>query len=169
MTRLAAGILLAVLVAFPLAVRSTPPITWLAALALGVGGAGVVALAVPVVTAGASIALIAYALALVIARPAADPLAALAFGATLVLLPVVVHFAGRVQGAAIGTGVVAAQLHHWLAIAAAGVGAGLALTVAGAALAPALLGATLPLAVAAAALGVLLAAASVITLVASRE
>jgi hypothetical protein len=169
MMRLGAVILVGVLVAFPLAALAAPPITWLAGIALGIGGAGVGALSVPLVTTGASVALIAYALALVIARPAADPLAAIAFGATLVLLLALVHFAGRVQGAAVGAAVVTAQVRHWLAVVAAGVVAALALTAGGAVLGPTLLGATLPVVVAAGALGALLAVAGVIALVTTRE
>ena len=54
-----------------------------------------IAWSVPLVTAG-PLALIAYALALLVAGPAADPLIAVALGATLVLLLALVHFAGRV-------------------------------------------------------------------------
>ena len=163
----AAGLgLVAVLVAFPLAVLPSPPVSWLAGAAFAVAGAGVVARLVPLVTAGGSLALIAYALALVIARPEADPVAATAFGATLVLLLALVHFAGRAHGAAIGAGVLAAQLRQWLVVVTAGVVATVVLTAGASALGPALAGATLPVMVVAAALGVLLTVAGVIALVA---
>lgn len=169
MMRGAALLLVVVVVAFPLTVLFGPPVTWLAGLALGVGGAGAVALSAPVVTAGGAVALVAYALALLIARPVADPLTALVFGATLVLLLVVVHFAGHVQGAALGPGVLAVQIRHWLAVAAAGLLTGLALTGATTVLAPVLRGSSLPLTVAAGALGALLAVAGLIALIAARE
>ena len=102
--------------------------------ALGVGGTGVLALSVPMVTAGASLALIAYALALVIARPPVDLVAAIAFGAALVLLLALVHFAARVRGAALGPEVIATQVRHWLMIVAVGVVAAIGLTAAAAAL-----------------------------------
>ena len=48
MMRLAALVLLAILAALPLAVRpSTPPVAWLATVALVVGAAGVIAWSVP--------------------------------------------------------------------------------------------------------------------------
>lgn len=165
MMRLAAAVLIAAVVAFPLAVLPSPPVTWLAVSALVVGGAGVVALSVPLVTAGASLAMIAYTLALVIARPPFDPVAAIAFGATLVLLLALAHFAGRVHGAAIGPSVIAAQIRHWLVIVAAGVMAAVMLTAAAAAFGLTLLGAALPVVVVVAALGVLMTVAGVVALV----
>jgi hypothetical protein len=165
MMRPAAAVLLAVVGALPLAVLPSRPITWLVAAALVVGGAGVVVLSVPLVTVGASLALIAYTLALVIVGPAVDPVAAIAFGVTLVLLLALVHFAGRVDGAAISPAVITAQIRHWLVIVAAGVVAAVVLLVAGAALGATLLGAALPVVVVVAALGAVLTMVGVITLV----
>ena len=102
MMRLAAVALVGILVAFPLAVLPAAPVTWLAAAALVIGSAGALILAVPLVTAAASLALVAYALALAIVRPAPDPVGAITLGAALVLLLALVHFAGRVDGAALG-------------------------------------------------------------------
>lgn len=169
MMRLAAAILMAVLIAFPLSVLSGPPVTWLAVPALVVGGAGVVALSVPLVTAGASLALIAYTVALVIARAAVDPVAAIAFGATLVLLLALVHFAGHLRGAAVAVSVIASQIGHWLVVVAVGVVVAVVLTAGGAALGGAFRGAALPVVVVAAALGALLTAAGVIALVTTHE
>ena len=169
MLRLAAGVLLAVLVAVPLAILPAAPVTWLAMAALSVGGAGVLVLSVPMVTTGASLALIAYASALVIAGPAVDPVAAIAVGATLVLLLALVHFAGRVQGAALGPAVIAAQVRHWLVIGGLGVAAAAGLTAGGVVLGPALRGASLPVVVVAAALGALMTTAGVIALVTGRK
>jgi hypothetical protein len=167
MMRLAAIVLLAVLTALPLSVRpSTPPVTWLATAALVVGGAGVVAWSVPLVTAASSLVVIAYALALVIARPAADSLTALALGATLVLLLALVHLGGRVRGAALGPAVIAVQAREWLAVVGLGVVAAVALGAAAAPLGVALRSAALPVVVVAAALGAVLAVAGVIALVA---
>jgi hypothetical protein len=165
MMRLAAAVLVAVLVAFSLAVLPTRPVTWIAVPALVVGGVGVIVLSVPVVAAGASLALIAYALALVIARPPVDSIAASAFGATLVLLLALVHFAARVRGAAIGPAVIATQIRHWLAIVAVGVLAAIGLTAAAAALGGALHGASLPVVVVTAALGALVTVAGAFALV----
>jgi hypothetical protein len=156
MMRLVAAVLVGVLVAFPLVILPARPITWLAILALVVAGLGVVVLSVPVVATGASLALIAYALALVIVRPPVDPFTASAFGATLVLLLALVHFAARVRGAALGPAVIATQLRHWLAIVAAGLVAAIGLTAAAGALGGALQHASLPVIVVTAALGALL-------------
>ncbi|MGH7366048.1 MAG: hypothetical protein ACREK9_06515, partial [Candidatus Rokuibacteriota bacterium] len=133
MMRLAAAVLLAILTALPLSVRpSSPPVTWLVSGALVVGGAGVIAWSVPLVTAAASLVLVAYALALVIAGPAVDPVAAIALGATLVLLLALVHFGGRVRGAALGPSVIASQVRHCLAVVVAGAAAAVGLTAAAA-------------------------------------
>ena len=105
---------------------------------------GALTLSVSLVTAGASLALIAYAVALTLARPAADPLASVAFGGTLVLLLALVHFAARIDGAVVGPGVLAGQIRHWMVIVALGVAAAAVLTLGGAVLAPLLVGATLP-------------------------
>jgi hypothetical protein len=167
--RLAAAVLLLVVVAFPLAVVPQAPVTWLAGAALGVGGAGVALLSVGIVTTGLALAVIAYALALQIAQPTADPLTAGALGATLVVLLALVHLGARLPGAAVGAGVLAGQARQCLGVVAAGVVAASAVTLGGAALGPLLRGATLPVVVAAAALGVLVAGAGVIALVTARE
>lgn len=168
MMRLAAVVLVAVLVAIPLAVLPAAPVTWLAILAFGVGGAGVMVRSTPIVTTGASLALIAYAVALVTAGAVVDPVAAIVFGSTLVLLLALVHFAGRVHGAAIGPAVIAVQVRHWLVIVALGVVAAVGLTAGGAVLGAMLRGASLPVVVVAAALGALMTTAGVIALVTAR-
>ncbi|HUF92567.1 MAG TPA: hypothetical protein VMR23_09345 [Candidatus Limnocylindria bacterium] len=168
MMRLAAAMLVMALAALPLTVLSAPPVAWLAACALVIGGAGVIALSVPLVTAGASLALIAYTLALVVARAAVDPVAGIAAGATLVLLLALVHFAARVRGAAVAGPVIAAQIRQWLAVAAAGVVAALVLSAAASAAGAVLRGAGLAVVVVAAALGALLAAAGMIALMTTR-
>jgi hypothetical protein len=165
MLRLTSAILVAVLVAFPVAVLPAAPVTWLAAVAFIVAAAGVALLSVPVVTAGASLTLIAHALALVVTRPPLDPVAATAFGATLVVLLALVHFASRVHGAAVGPAVIVGQIRQWLVIAGLGVGAAGALVVGGTVLGVVLGGTTLPVVIVAAALGALLAMAGLLALV----
>ncbi len=167
MMRLAALVLLAVLAALPLGVQpATPPVTWLAMAALLVGGVGVIAWSVPLVTAAGSLVVIAYALALVIAAPAPELLPPIALGATLVLLLALVHFGGRVRGALIGPGVIAAQARQWLAVVGLGVAATVGLAALAAPIGVALRSATLPLVVIAGALGAVLTVAGVIALVA---
>jgi hypothetical protein len=164
MMRPAALLLMAAVAAFPLADSPATPVAWLAAAAFVVGAVGVAVWSVPVVTLAAVLALIVFALVRVITRPAADPIGALAFGATLVVLLALVHLAGRTHGAALGPGVVTAQVRQWLAVVAVGVGAGGALTVGAAVLRRGLAGATLPVVVAAAALGAVLTVAGVVAL-----
>jgi len=167
MMRLAAMVLLAVVAALPLGVRpSTPPVTWLAVAALAVGGVGVVAWSVPVVTAAGSLVVIAYALALAIAGAADDSLTAIVLGAALVLLLALVHFGGRVRGAMIGPSVIASQARQWLAVVGLGAVAAVVLAAVATPLGVALRRATLPMVVIAAALGAVLTVAGVIALVA---
>ena len=166
MMRLAAIVLLAVLTALPLSLQpSAPPVAWLAGAALVVGGVGVTAWSVPLVTAAEALVVIAYALALVIARPADDMFTGIALGATAVLLLALVHFAGRTRGAALGDAVAASQVRQWLAVAGVGVVAAAGLTATAAPLGVALRSAALPVVVIAAALGALLTVGGVIALV----
>lgn len=165
MLRAAAGVLVAILGGVPLTVLAGPPVSWLVVWSLVVGGAGVAVLSVPVVTAGAVLALMAYTLALVIVQPPVDPVVAIAMGVAPVVLLPLVHFAGRAQGADVGRGVIVAQLRQWLATAAAGVLVAGALTAGAAALGASLGPTSLPVAVAASALGSLLVVAGAITLV----
>jgi hypothetical protein len=165
--RLAAVVLLAVLAALPLGVRPvSPPVTWIVTVALALGGVGVIMWSVPLVTAAGSLVVVAYALALVIAGPVAEPLSAIALGMTLVLLLTLVHFQGRVRGAALGPSVVAVQARQWLAVVGLGGAAAIALVAAAGPLGAALRSATLPMMVVAAAVGAVLTVAGVITLVA---
>jgi hypothetical protein len=167
MMRLAAMVLLVILAACPLGVRpSTPPVTWLAVAALALGGVGVIAWSVPLVTAAGSLAMIAYALALVVAASPAEPLAAIALGATLVLVLALVHFGGRVRGAVVGAPVIAAQARQWLAVVGLGIVAALVLTAVATPLGAVLRDATLPVVVIAAALGAVLTVGGIIALVA---
>jgi hypothetical protein len=163
--RLAAVALMAMLVGLPLTVLPSPFLGALGALALVVGGAGAIAASVPLATAGGALALIEYALALVIARPDPDPVAGTTVGAGLVLLLASTHFAGRTQGAACAYRVIGSQARYWLAIVALGAVGATLLTLGGEALALALRGAALPVVVAAAALGALMTVAGVIALV----
>jgi hypothetical protein len=167
MRRLAALALLAVVAGLPLSVRPlAPPAGWLVALAIGLGGVGVVAWSPPCATAAGVLALIAYALALVIAGAPADPVTALALGAALVLLLALVHWAGPARGAMLGPGVGAALAGQWLAVVGLGVAAALALATGAPLLGAALRSGALPVVVGAGALGVLLTVAGLAVLVA---
>jgi hypothetical protein len=160
--RLAGLLLVAVLALVPVTVLPTPPVTWLAGLALVVGGVGALTLTTPLVTTGASLAVIGYALALALDRPAVDPVVAIAFGATLVLVLPLAHFAERAHGAMVPPAVVAAQVRGWLALALLGAGIAAALTAGAGLLTPVLAGARLPVVVAVAGLGASLAVAALV-------
>ena len=73
------------------------------------------------------------------ARPAADPIASVVLGSTLVLLLALVHFGRRIDDAVVGPGVGAGQIRHWMAIVALGVAGAVVLTLGGA-VGPALVG-----------------------------
>lgn len=157
--------LVAVLATLPLAVEPSPFVAWLAVPALFLGLAAAVARSVPLATASAVVALIEYALALVIAQAPADVLTAIGFGTAVFLLLELVHFAGRVHGAAVSPSVIASQVRAWLGLAVIGAVSAIALTTMGSALRLVLSGAALPAVVIAGALGALAASAGVILLV----
>jgi hypothetical protein len=165
MMRLAALALLAALVTVPLAVQPAAPVTWLAGGAFVVGAVGVAALSVPLVTGGASVALVAWGLALGMARPAADLVGAVAVGVLLVLLLALVHLAARVDGAALGPGVLVAEARQWLLVIGAGIAASGALALGASVVTGVVQGMTLPAVVVAAVLGAVAALAGVIALV----
>ena len=169
MMRPAAGALVLVAAAFPLGIYPAAPVTWLALGVLLSGGAGVALRSAPMVTVGGALALIAHAVALLVVRPAFDPVSAIALGATLTLLVLVVHFAARVHGAAVGASVVTRHVREWLLLLAAGGLAAALLTLTGTALATVFRAASLPMVVVAAALGAGVAMAGVIALLAARR
>jgi hypothetical protein len=164
MTRVVAAALVLSVLTFPLGVYPAAPVTWLVSVALLAAGAGVALLSVPLVTAGGILVLIAHAVALLVARPAIDPVAATLLGVTLTLLLLLVHFAGRAEGALLGPGVLLTQARDWLITAVVGALAAVALTALATELANAFQRATLPVIVAAAALGAALTVAGVVKL-----
>jgi hypothetical protein len=163
--RLTAVALMAMLVGLPLTILPTPFLGALAALTLLVGGVGAIAASVPLATTGGALALIEYALALVVVGPDPDPITATALGGGLVLLLASTHFASLTRGAAVGYPVIRSQARHWLAIVALGVAGATVLTLGGEALAFVLRGAALPVVVAVSAVGALMTVAGVIALV----
>ena len=169
MMPLAAGALVLVAAAYPLGIYPAAPVTWLALGVLLSGGAGVALRSGPMVTVGGALALIAHAVALLIVRAPFDPVSAIALGATLTLLVLVVNFAARVHGAALGASVVTWQVREWLLVVVVGGLAAAVLTLTGTALATVFRAASLPMVVAAAALGAGLAMAGVIALLAARR
>ena len=155
--------------AVPLVIDPAAPVTWLVLLALGAQGFGIAVLAVPVVTAGGALALVAYTVALLIVQPPVNPVGAIALGASLTALVLIVHFAARTQGAALGPTVLATQAREWLRVVAAGVIGAATLLIAATALAGVFRALTLPSVIAAAALGALVAMAGGVALAGRRE
>ena len=131
MTRLVALAVLAFVVGLPLTVLPSPHLGWLLVPAMLAGALGVVMLSVPLTTAGAALTLIAYTAALLIGRPRPDLVTATVFGIALVLLLTLVHFAQRVDGAAITRAVIRSEVREWLMIVAVGALAAVVLTMAG--------------------------------------
>jgi hypothetical protein len=162
--RFVAFALLLALVALPLAVLPSLPLAWLAVPGFIIGVVGVIALSVPLVTAGAALALIEYTLALTITKTPVDVVTAAGFGAAVFLLLQLVHFAGRVHGATIGSAVIASQIRHWLAIVGIASAVTIVLTIGAPAVRLALTGVPLPLVVVAGALGALVTIGGVIAL-----
>ena len=118
-----AAVLVLVLVGLPLIVLPSWAIGVLAVISGALCAGGIAALSVPVLTAGATLAMIEYALALSMADTPPHFLMAMGFGVALFLLLEVVDFMGRVRGVAIGVPVMTSMVRYWLAVA--GVGAGL--------------------------------------------
>ena len=86
MIRLAIAVLVALVVGTPLAILPAAPVSWLAIAAAVLGGGGVLALSVSLVTASASLSLIGYALAVWWARTAAEPIVSVILGGALYLM-----------------------------------------------------------------------------------
>jgi hypothetical protein len=163
--RSVAAVIVIGLVTCPLIVLPSPYLAWLAVPALVLGVAGLIVLSVPLVTASASLALVEYALALVIRGAPVDVISAAAVGTALVLLLEAVHLASRIDGAVIGRAVVWTHVRSWLAIVALGVASSAMLAFGGTSLRLALTGTSLPLVVVASAAGALLAVGGVLWLV----
>jgi hypothetical protein len=118
MTRAIALVPILVLAGLPVLIR---PSSGHAAAALGavaLGAAGVLAGWRPLVTAGGSLTLIQYTLALTGRR--ASLASAVVLGVSLALVLDVSEFAGRLHGAAPGATVLGRQARHWLTSAILG-------------------------------------------------
>jgi len=152
--------LLALLVAgFPLLVSATVPTGLLGLVAGALLAGGITSLRMPLVGAGAVVALIEYVVALLISGTPLDIVGALAFGAALSALVQVTGFAVCFRGAAVNPQVIRDQARTWIGGVAAAAGLGLLVVLAADGLA---LGLPAPLQPAVSALGVLLAFVGVV-------
>lgn len=162
MLRVFALVPLLFVVALPLSVLPDPPVSMVAAAAGLLGAAGVLLPAPPLATAGAVLALVAHAVALLITEMRPDPARGVAMGLALLLFLAGAHLAAHAARAAVGPAVLRAVLRDWLeALALAAAGAA-ALALAGQALAGLLHGAALPAVTVLGAVGALLATAGVV-------
>jgi hypothetical protein len=128
MIRHVAGLPLLVLVMLPVLVFPSW-LTGAVAVAAGlVAAGGLVALSIPVLTAGAMLALADYALALWLSARPPGVFGAVAFGVALFLALDVADFARRFRGAALDSSVVRHQARSWVASAATGALAAIVLT-----------------------------------------
>lgn len=157
-----------VLVGLPLVVAPSWVLAVVAAASAALAGGGIAARSVPVVTAGATLATVEYAVALWLSAGPPDILTAMVFGTALLLLVQTVEFMGRTRGAVLGVGVTAAVVRHWLAIAAAGIGV-IATIAAGAAVAMAIPLPSHPASAVVGALGAFVAAVATLKLVTTSD
>jgi hypothetical protein len=160
-----AALLVLVLVGLPFVVLPAGFLAALAAPSAVLCAGGIATRSVPVLTAGVTLAVIEYALALWASEAPLDvPIAAL-FGVALFLLLELVDFLGRTRGAAVGGSVLPAMIRYWLAIAGAGAGLMVALVAGAAAVRLALPLPSDPMIAALGVLGALTAAGGVLRLV----
>jgi hypothetical protein len=165
MIRHVAAVLVLILVGFPLVVLPSRLVAVVALVAAALCAGGIAALSVPVLTAGATVAVIEYALALSLVGSHTDLAIAIVFGVALFLLLAMVDFMSRLRGAAAGADVLASMIRYWIAVAAVGAGVTIALAIGGTALAREATRVSYPVAVLGGALGALVAALGVIRLV----
>jgi hypothetical protein len=164
MMRPALGALTLALAAVPLAVHPTWPVLATALAGALVCGGAVVAVSIPLLTAGATVLMVAYALALWLSRAPSGVPSAVAFAVALLLLVEVGDLHARGAGAPLGGDVLAAHVRRWLLMAAAGAAAIAGLAGLAAAVRLALAPALGPYAVALGTLGALGAALAAATL-----
>lgn len=120
MIRALAGLLALVLVGFPLLIAPSELTGALGVIAGALCAAGIGALSIPLLAAGAALSLVGYALVLWPSAGPPDPLGAVVLGVVLSLLFQVVGFAARFRGAAVDSHVLPSQVRYWVS---SGVGA----------------------------------------------
>jgi hypothetical protein len=131
-----AGLLVLILVGFPVLIAPSELTGTLAFIAAALCAAGIGALSIPLLAAGAALSLVGYALALLSSAGSPDPLGAVALGVVLSLLFQVVEFVAHFRGAAVDSHVLPGQVRYWVGsgVAAAVVGILLSISAGGIAL-----------------------------------
>lgn len=132
----AAALLVLALAGLPLIVLPAPLLVPMALLSALVCAGGMAALSMPVLTAGATLAAVEYAVALWIGGRPLDVLPATVFGVLLFLLLALADFMARARGVVVTAPARTTIMRHWLALVGAAVIVVVVLVVAAAALAP---------------------------------
>src|ERR1051326_7053325 len=113
MTRSWAGLQIAAMVAVPLWTSPSAPVYTIELLAVLVCVGGLLRYSLGSLSAGAGLALIGYAIALLASADGVDVIGATAFGLALLLLLDLGDIARRFRGAAVASSVVRAQTVYW--------------------------------------------------------
>lgn len=129
MIRALAGLLALVLVGFPILIAPSELTGALGVIAGALCAAGIGALSIPLLAAGAALSLVGYALALWPSAGSPDPLGAVALGVVLSLLFQVVGFAAHFRGAAVDSPVLRGQVRYWVGSGAGAAVVGILLTI----------------------------------------
>ena len=124
MIRVVAGLLVLLVVGFPLLVAPASATGLLGLVAVTLCAGGIISLSTSLLAAGAGLAIVEYAFALLVAGGPPDFLGALAFGVVLSLLLQTVGFAARFRGASVDPRVVREQARAWVATATAAAAVG---------------------------------------------
>ncbi len=127
MIRVTAGLLALFVVGFPLLRVPGSGTELLGLVAATLCAGGIIGLSIPLLAAGATLAMVEYAFASVVSGGPPDVLGALVFGAALSLLLQTVAFAARFRGASVDPRVIRTHVRTWAGTGVAGVGVGLAL------------------------------------------
>jgi hypothetical protein len=138
MMRYSVAIPIAVLVAVPLWTAPAWPVLFFGAIFGLLCAAGSLGRWLPLVTAGGSLAVMDYALALWLSGGGLNVVGAAAFGLALVLLLDLTEFAGRFRAARLASNPLRAQVAFWLGRAAVALAAVVVLTLSAAIFAPAI-------------------------------
>ena len=138
MMRYTVAIPIVVLVAVPLWTAPAWPVLFFGAIFGLLCTAGALVRWLPLVTAGSSLAVMDYALALWLSGGGVNVVGATAFGLALVLLLDMTEFAGRFRTARLAATLLRAQVAFWLGRAAVAIAAVVLLTLSAAMFAPAI-------------------------------
>ena len=128
MIRAAAGLLALFAIGYPLGVMPGVSAALLGVVAGTLCAAGILGRIRALVALGAGVAMVEYALALLLASGPQDPVGALGFGVALSLLLQTVDFEVRFRGAVVERQAVQAHVREWLETGAVAVVLGLLLT-----------------------------------------